>query len=110
MIDWARVTELEQEIGPDSFAEVVALFLSEVDEALAGLDPDGDRSNLEAQLHFLKGAALNLGFQDFTALCQIGETWAAQGLADQVDLYAIIACFDTSLLHFQSDLALRRVA
>ncbi len=110
MIDWARVKELEQEIGADSFAEVVDLFLSEVEGALAALAPDGNRSQLESDLHFLKGAALNLGFSEFSVLCQAGETLSAQGRVAEVDLPAIVASFRASYAQFQAELALRRVA
>lgn len=110
MIDWTRITDLERDLGPDSFAEVVALFLSEVDTALSGLAPGGDRAQLGPDLHFLKGAGLNLGFQDFAALCQIGETQAALGQADQVDLAAIVACFRLSYVQFRAQMAQRNVA
>lgn len=77
MIDWRRVTELREEIGAEDFDEIVVIFLEEVDDAIAAL---GDGSEpLEAQLHFLKGSALNLGFADFSGLCQRGETLAAAG-------------------------------
>ena len=32
MIDWARVSELRDEVGPEDFEEVLHLFLEEVDE------------------------------------------------------------------------------
>ena len=35
MIDWARVSELRDEVGEGDFDEVVELFLEEVDEAIA---------------------------------------------------------------------------
>lgn len=110
MIDWARVAELEQDIGPDNFADVVALFMSEVEGALASLAPGGDRSALECELHFLKGAGLNLGFNAFAALCQTGESLSAQGRAAEVDLPAIHACFAASCAQFQTELGVRRVA
>ena len=37
MIDWARVSELRDEVGAEDFDEVVELFLEEVDEAIAAL-------------------------------------------------------------------------
>lgn len=110
MIDWTRVTELEQEIGADSLAEVLDLFLSEVEGALAGLAPAGDRTDLESQLHFLKGAALNLSFAEFSVLCQTGESMSAQGRAAEVELVAITASFHASYVRFQAELAQRDVA
>ncbi|WP_322867234.1 hypothetical protein U5922_014250 [Aquicoccus sp. G2-2] len=37
MIDWRKVTELRDEIGEEDFAEVVDLFLAEIDEAIGQL-------------------------------------------------------------------------
>ena len=88
MIDWDRVRELRSEIGPDDFDEVVSLFLEEADEAIARLSLDGGAKALAADLHFLKGAALNLGFDTLSALCQDGERRA--GVGDlSVDLAAV---------------------
>ncbi|WP_323779159.1 Hpt domain-containing protein [Leisingera sp.] len=95
MIDWPRVTELREEVGAEDFEEVVEIFLEEVEEVISKLQ-DGDRSQLEQDLHFLKGSALNLGFDEFSALCLDGERKSAQGEADDVDVPAIITNFQTS--------------
>ena len=79
MIDWDKVMELRSEIGPEDFDEVVSLFLEEADEAMARLSVDGGAKALAADLHFLKGAALNLGFDTLSALCQDGERRAGAG-------------------------------
>ena len=88
MIDWAQVGELRNEVGADDFEEVVHLFLAEVEDVIAllqsrvesGLQADaGDP--LEAQLHFLRGSALSLGFTTFCSLCLTAERKAADGLA-----------------------------
>jgi HPt (histidine-containing phosphotransfer) domain-containing protein len=77
MIDWGRIDDLRSEIGPEDFDEVVSLFLSEADEVVARLQQAAGRAVAEAalrdDLHFLKGAALNLGFRDLAELCQTGE-------------------------------------
>jgi histidine phosphotransfer protein HptB len=104
MIEWARVADLRDEIGPDDFAEVVELFLEEADEVIARLTPDFDRSETERALHFLKGAAVNLGFADFAALCAEGERQAAQGNSDLVDLTAIVACYAATKSAFLASL------
>ena len=78
MINWDRVDELRSEIGEDGFAEVVELFLDEVETTVMRL-PSLPAAALEASLHFLKGSAWNLGFRDFGALCQDGERKAAAG-------------------------------
>ena len=96
MIDWERVQELRDEIGEADFAEVVTLFLEEVAEVVDRLRSRPDPSTFEEDLHFLKGSALNLGFAEFGALCQQGETLAADGRATEVDLAPLLRCFDAS--------------
>lgn len=79
MIDWERIRDLRSEIGAEDFMEVAAMFLDEADEAVARLViPRGGKA-LEDDLHFLKGAALNLGFSRLSTLCQDGERRAAAG-------------------------------
>lgn len=96
MIDWNRVRELRDEIGQDEFAEVVEIFLEEVETEIDVLRTQADRHNLEAQLHFLKGSAMNLGFTNFSTLCQQGEVSASQGQTDLIDISAILQCYAQS--------------
>mgnify|MGYP000240406332 FL=1 len=65
LINWTRVQELRAEIGDDGFAEVVAMFLDESDAVIAraGSGPTPE------DLHFLRGAALNLGFAELAEAC-----------------------------------------
>lgn len=100
MIDWARVQRLRDEVGSEDFREVVALFLEEVDEVAARLRAGPDPGRLEADLHFLKGSALNLGFADFGALCHAGEQRAAAGDAAAVDVAGLVAVYDRSRAAF----------
>ena len=95
MIDWTRVHELRDEIGADDFDEVVDLFLEEADEAIARLTSDDTAKSLEADLHFLKGAALNLGLAAFATVCQDGERRAAMGEA-ALDVVSVHACYSAS--------------
>ena len=55
----------------------------------------GGTKSLEADLHFLKGAALNLGFSEFAALCQDGERRAALGEGG-LDITAVKDCYALS--------------
>lgn len=103
MINWARVTELRDEIGADDFAEVVALFLEEADEVVAGLPDCTGAKPLESAFHFLKGSALNLGFADLAQLCQDGERQAAAGNS-RFDLPSITACYEASKAEFAAGL------
>jgi HPt (histidine-containing phosphotransfer) domain-containing protein len=104
MIDWNRVTQLREEIGEPDFAEVVALFLEEVDEAVARLRDGFDPTTLAADFHFLKGSALNLGFRNFAALCQKGES-AQRSNADTELVAKAIASYEKSRTEFLEQLA-----
>ncbi len=104
MILWSRVNELREEVGSDDFQEVIDLFIDEVEEVIDRLRADTDRSQLEQDLHFLKGSALNLGFATFSDLCQTGERQSAEGKADSVDLAAIIDGYDQSKAAFLAGL------
>jgi len=107
MIDWTRVSELREEIGAEDFNEIVEIFLEEVDAAVADLGaPD---TPLDAQLHFLKGSALNLGFATFSDLCQTGETRAAAGETN-IDLGEVAQSYRASRAAFLEGLATRFAA
>lgn len=96
MIDWARVGDLRSEIGEDDFLEVVDLFLEEADEVIAALTGPPDLPQVESQLHFLKGSALNLGLTNLASLCQAGERSAATGNAAAVNLQQVVTVYQNS--------------
>ena len=96
MIDWNRVRSLNDEVGPEAFPEVVALFFEEVDEVLdrlrqtRTLSPD----QLAADLHMVRGSALNLGFQSLGKLCEAAESEARAGRLAPRD--PILRCYALS--------------
>ena len=47
-------------------------------------------------MHFLKGSALNLGFEEFAEKCSLAEKLAAENSAAQIDLVALQSCYDAS--------------
>ncbi|MEM9844848.1 MAG: Hpt domain-containing protein [Pseudomonadota bacterium] len=104
MINWSRVAELRDEIGAEDFGDVVDLFLEEVDEEIANLSGPVAAEGLEARLHFLKGSALNLGFDAFSDLCRDGEQRAAGGEGGAVDLVAICDTYARSKTRFLTEL------
>lgn len=110
MIDWSRVNELCGEVGAEDFDEVVELFLEEVEEVIEKLRTAPDISQLEQDLHFLKGSALSLGFAAFSDLCQAGERVSADGHADKVNISEIIAEFERSKAGFLAELSTRLAA
>jgi HPt (histidine-containing phosphotransfer) domain-containing protein len=94
MIDWTRVAELRDEIGPEDFEEVAELFLMEVEDTLSRLSGVAqDAGQMQEYMHFLKGSALNLGFSEMSDVCSRGEAAAANGhlsvkIDDLKSLYA----------------------
>lgn len=96
MIDWKRVEELRAEIGADGFAEVADMFLDEAEQAVRAMTNDPAPEEVEAQLHFLKGSALNLGLSDLAAICQAGERKAAAGYGALVDLAQVARVYQAS--------------
>jgi len=102
MIDWPRVRELKEEVGEDGFEEVIELFLEEVEGVIDKLK-SGDRSQLEQDLHFLKGSALNLGFREFSNLCFDGERKSANGQDNDVDLSRVFSSYDNSKALFLAE-------
>lgn len=94
MIDWKRISELREEIGEEDFNEVAEVFLEEVDEAVERLADATEPAQLAAELHFLKGSALNLGFSVMAELCQTGEAAANRG--EPVDFQPVVATYQAS--------------
>ena len=107
MIDWSRVATLKEEIGADAFAEVVGLFLSEMEELIATYDETASAKDREGQLHAMKGSALNLGFAGLAGLCAEGEAKAAD---ETLAGAAIQALYATSRDTFLSGLPGRGAA
>ena len=105
MIDWDRVASLRAEIGAEDFAEVAEMFLDEADEVVARLRAGGFGPGLEAELHFLKGSALNLGLRELAGLCNIGEKRASKG--EPVDVARVIQSYATSRAAFAAGPAAR---
>ncbi|MBL9048648.1 MAG: Hpt domain-containing protein [Tabrizicola sp.] len=106
MIDWKRVEELREEIGADGFAEVADMFLDEAEGAVCALVAGLPATEVEGQLHFLKGSALNLGLSDLAAICQEGERKAAAGRADEVDAAQVAAVYHASRANLLGGLSL----
>lgn len=107
MIDWDRVRELFEELGEDSFAEVIDLFCEEVSEGLENLraaDGQGDRA---AAFHFLKGAALNLGMVELAHQCSEAEQKANNGANTDALAQHILAGFPVALDNLQRNWVLQ---
>ena len=55
-----------------------------------------DLDTIEDDLHCLKGSAMNLGFSEFSDLCNTGELMSSKGNAAAVDVAAILSGFEQS--------------
>ena len=106
MIDWVHVDELRADVG-DGFDEIVEVFLQEVSERMAGMDFDASLETLAADLHFLKGAALNLGFRDFAERCARGEDGASAGRRGDVTQAELVQSFEETRAAFVAGLSRR---
>lgn len=105
MIDWTRVFELKEEIGSAGFAEIADMFLQEAEEAVYALTGPLRADQAEAQLHALKGSALNLGLTELAGICHVGERLAASGQKDAFDPAQIVAVYHASRAQLLSGIA-----
>jgi len=106
MIDWAQVDEMKLEMGA-GFDEVVAMFLDEVGEVISRLEAGPEPESLGQDLHFLKGAALNLGFTEFAELCETGEKLAVHQRYAQIDIAGLLLCYRASCEVFRAGINLK---
>ncbi|QIE40787.1 Hpt domain-containing protein [Meridianimarinicoccus aquatilis] len=101
-MNWDRVHELRSEVGADAFEEVVALFLEETDGVAERLAAAPDPETLGSELHFMKGAALNLGFDDLATVCSNAESALRTGGAATVDVAHVLAAYARSKVEIQN--------
>ena len=81
-VDWDRINELRADIGEEDFADVALLFVSELHEAFEGLLSNPGAAT-DAEFHFLRGGAANLGFQAVVDACDVAErTYLSGGTPD----------------------------
>lgn len=100
MIDWKRVSSLRQEIGAEDFEEISVLFIEEVEDVITRLRCHTDDKSLEEDFHFLKGSALNLGFNTLAKICQGGENRAREGTLDRDYVDRTITTYESSREEF----------
>lgn len=112
MIDWAQLRQLEEDVGTEDLGEVVQLFLSEVDEAVAAMvaDMPADASELAARMHFLKGSSYNLGFAAFGEYCARGESAALEGDTSTASRAELSSLYEKSKAEFLRDFAAHSAA
>ena len=91
MINWDGISELQAEVGEDGIAEVVEIFLEEMEEGLEGLSASTETPEMLDKLHFLKGSAQNIGLDEVSSLCARDEAALKADATGQVDFQAIKA-------------------
>lgn len=100
LIDWDQVASLRDDVGEEDFADVITLFMEEVEEELGKLQGALSDAELSSGLHFLKGSALNIGFSELAELCSEGEHLAKNGQGSVVDVKQIVTTFAASKTAF----------
>ncbi len=95
MINTARIQELKDEVGEDDLIEVIELFCEEVEEVLDTLETT-DPAQMPAQLHFLKGSALNIGLDAVSSLCMEQERHLKSDPNAKADIEGIRAAYTAS--------------
>jgi len=91
MIDWKRFDELKNEIGEDAIMEIAEIFLEEMAEVVDPIRQGDPPKSIPHLLHFLKGAALNVGFSDLANFCTTAEQDPSTLNADK-----LVSTFDAS--------------
>ena len=88
MIDWEQLMELLESFGAEEFEELVESFWAELDEAITALAELNlqDAGAIAAQMHFIKGAAANMGLSDVVNCVSAQEQAANAGHLDQIDI------------------------
>lgn len=102
MIDWSRLAELRAEIGESDCAEVFGLFFDEIETATERLRRPAALAALQADLHAIRGAALNLGFVSLGRLAAGAEASAAAGSVEESQLEAVVDAYRTSRALFEA--------
>lgn len=102
MIDWNRVLQLREEVGEAAFKPLANGFLAEIEDRLAriGSEPEA----LLQHLHHLRGAALNIGFVQLSALCLADEMQLRHGHAKGIDCEDLQEKFRRTRAQFLEDL------
>ena len=95
MINTARIQELKEEVGEDDLFEVIELFCDEVEDVLQSLEST-PQNEMAAQLHFLKGSALNIGLDGVSELCRAEEVRLKDNPSAAPDVAGIRAAYTTS--------------
>lgn len=104
MIRWERYEELRQEVGDEDLAEIVDLFLSELEETIAAIMSTPAAGLTADAFHSLKGSCLNIGFDGLANLCAVAETAILRGEAGGIDRDMLAETYSASRSGFMNRL------
>jgi len=97
LIDWGRLATLREDIGPESFDDIVMMFVTEIRDTL---DRFTRGSETAADFHFLKGSAANMGLVAMVEACARAEETCNAGFA--ADIEDVKAVFLQSLAELET--------
>ncbi|MEM0978049.1 MAG: Hpt domain-containing protein [Pseudomonadota bacterium] len=102
MIDWNRIAELKSDLGDDGLADLLPIFLDEIDDALTKLATQTEASEGAAICHFIKGSAANLGFASLAEASHAGEQAGKAGTLPPNIAKTLRDHFDAAKQEFES--------
>lgn len=102
MIDWEKVAELQDHMGPADMVEIITLFEQEVENITSHLGAGPEGRNLEEDFHYLKGAALTMGFAQFADTCAAAEALAQCGSVEPASIDAVLISYHQSITEFKA--------
>lgn len=104
MIRWDRYRELRAEVGDEDLAEIVDLFLAELDGSVAQIVAAPVSGLTADTFHSLKGSCLNLGFDTLADLCAEAERAVARGEGEGIDRSHLAEVYAASRSAFEGGL------
>jgi HPt (histidine-containing phosphotransfer) domain-containing protein len=104
MIRWDRYQELRAEVGDEDLAEIVDLFLSELEISVAQIMSMPQAGLTADSFHALKGSCLNIGFDKLADLCAAAEQAIARGEAGGIDRARLAEVYAASRAAFEGGL------
>lgn len=104
MINWNRINDLTNDIGAENIDEVIEVFLEEVEDVLATLKADCSMNDLRHARHFLRGSAMNLGFDELGKLCTSEDPAGFTNVETAAFIGKMKSVYDASKTEFLSGL------
>lgn len=98
LIDWDRVALLRDDLGADGVELVTAIFTEDAQMLLRQIGRAHSAAAQEADLHRLRGGALNLGCAGLAAACALHERRANAGeMLPEAEVTRLVRMCEASL-------------